>query len=578
MKKIQFNLNKKRKGYNVYFVLPAILLIIFSSCKKQLDVKDPNDPTFAGNVTSETGITAFAKGGVYWNGFNYSDVWLGDSYFSLPWGYHELMGDVIGGGQGSNNQTTTMGVPQNFQADPNDPSTVFTNPSPEVSIIRGFNTTAASANANNALYYEWVNMYALNNVCNLTLEHLTNVPSLSTDKANTIKAWCYWWKGYAYAQIGTLYYAGLVVDHSNEIISKYLPQDSIIIESNKNLNLAMTLLSGISNQGDYSTIIAELIPQQNQVGLGRPLSSVQWIRTINTMLARNVLLNYLSPFVNGNPAATISKASVPVMSSAGWQAIIAYCNKGIQQGDYVFTGRTSASNSFFSQSGGSVAGILTASNQTTTYKLSERLVQNFKSGDKRLANFTQKNGTFYGDANSNSTRWSLADGAKDSVNGVPISSFGIPILGSRQVGKLEIYIGPTYEENALMLAEASIRTGNIETGLGYIDNVRSFQGAGVAAVKGTGLTLTQALKELTMERLAALALRGLSFYDTRRWGWTYSIANGGGRYGTVMIYNKTVYTNATINYNFMDYWDIPADEIQKNTPAAGSAVVVNPNY
>src|SRR5947199_6318107 len=130
MKKIQYNLNKKIGRYNLYF-LSIMLLLVFTSCKKQLDVKDPNDPTFGGNVNSESGLAAYAKGGIYWNGFNYGDGWLGDSYFSLPWGYHELMGDIIGGGQGSNNQTTTMGVPDKFQADPNDPTTVFTNPSPQ---------------------------------------------------------------------------------------------------------------------------------------------------------------------------------------------------------------------------------------------------------------------------------------------------------------------------------------------------------------------------------------------------------------------------------------------------------------
>jgi hypothetical protein len=289
------------------------------------------------------------------------------------------------------------------------------------------------------------------------------------------------------------------------------------------------------------------------------------------MLARNILLNHLAPFVNGNPNAAISKSAMSPMTASDWQTVITYCNKGIKDGDNVFTGRTSSSNSFFSANGGSVAGMLTASNQTTTYKLSERLVQNFKPGDERLANFTTSNGTFYGDANTNTTRYSLVDGVKAGLT-------GIPTLGSRQVGSLEIYIGPTYEENALMLAEANIRTGNIETGLGFIDAVRTYQGAGVAATKGTGLTVSAALQELTMERLAALALRGLSFYDLRRWGWTYSIANGGGRYGTTLIFNKKLYTNATINYNFMDYWDVPADETDKNKPAAGSAAVLNPNY
>jgi len=568
MKKIQYNLNKDRR-YNLYLLI--ILLLILGSCKKQLDVKDPNDPTFDVNVTDEAGITSYAKGGIYWNAFNYGDVWLGDSYFSLPWGYHELMGDAIGGGQGSNNQTTTMGVPDRFQADPNDPSTVFVNPSPQATgIIRSFNTAAATANANNALYYEWINMYAMINVCNLTLEHAAAIP-LSDDKAKTVQAWAYWWKGYAYAQIGTLYYSGVIVDQSSILVDKFVSQAAIIDESNKNLNLALGLLSGISNQGEYNAVISQLIPAQNQTGLGQPLSSAQWIRTINTMLARNILLNHLAPFVNGNPDATITKASIIPMSASDWQSVITYCNGGIQEGDYVFTGRTSASNSFFTPEGGSVAGILTNSNQTTTYKLSERLIQQFKPGDNRLANFSTSDGTFYGDANTNSTRYSLIDGVDSSLS-------GIPILGSREVGELEIYIGPTYEENQLMLAEADIRTGNIPAGLALIDQVRDYQGAGVAHIGGSGLNLTQAMKELTMERLAALALRGLSFYDSRRWGWTYAIASGGGRYGCTLLFNGNVYTNATIDYNFMDYWDVPADEIDKNPPSADSAPVKNPNY
>ncbi len=570
MKHLTLHIAGKYKSFRL--AVPVLVIALVSgSCKKQLDVKDPNDPTFAGNVTSEAGIASFAKGGIYWNGFNYGDGWLGDSYFSLPWGYHELMGDVIGGGQGSNNQTTTMGVPDNFQADPTDPSTKFVNPSPQASaIIRGFNTTAATSNANNALYYEWVNMYAMINACNQTLENLGTI-SLSTDKANTVKAWCYWWKGFAYAQIGTLYYAGLIVDQSNTVVNKYVSQTAIIAESNRNLNLALTTLNAISNQADYNAMIAQLIPSQNQTGLGLPPTTAMWARSVNTMLARNIVLNKLSPFVNGNPNATINKASIPAMTAADWAQVITYCNAGLKKGDYVFTGRTTASNSFFSATGGSVAGICTQSNQNSTYKVSERLVQCFKSGDKRLANFSTANGTFYGDANTNTTRYSLVDGVATNLS-------GIQILGSRQVGGLEIYIGPTFEENQLMLAEANIRTGNIAGALVLIDGVRAAQGAGVAALAGSVLSAAQAMTELTNERIAALAFRGLSFYDARRWGWTYSTANGGGRYGATLIYNKILYTNATINYNFMDYWDVPADEVVKNPPAAGSFAVLNPNY
>jgi len=574
MKNILFSIKKTTgflgKGVSLMaLILMSSLLIV--SCKKELDVKNPNDPTFGGNVNSEDGLAAYAKGAVYWNGFNYGNGWLGDSYFSLPWGYHELMGDVVGGGQGSNNQTTTMGVPDYFLANPADPSTKFTNPSPQAtSIIRVFNTTAATANGNNALFYEWTSMYALINSCNITLENLGGIP-LSADKANTVKAWCYWWKGFAYAQIGSLYYAGLIMDKSNTIVNNFVSQAAIITESNRNLNLALSTLSSISNAGEYGTMIAKMIPAQCQVGLGMPPTKDMWVRTINTMLARNIVLNKLAPFVNGNLAATISKASIPAMTAADWTAVINYCNNGVKKGDYVFTGRTSSTNSFFSATSGSVAGMCAFSNQSTTYKVSERLVQQFKAGDNRLANFTTANGTFYGDANTNSTRYTLRDGATAGLT-------NIPILGSRTPGALEIYIGPTWEENTLMLAEANIRSSNVSAALTQIDAVRSGQGAGVPALAGTSLSAAQAMSELAMERGAALAFRALSYSDARRWGWTYSIANGGGRYGATLIYNSTVYTNATINYNFMDYWDVPADEIAKNPPSATSAPTKNANY
>ena len=561
---------KLNKITTKFLAVSFLAIISLNSCKDQLDVKNPNSPTFGGNVTNEPGIAAYAKGGVYWNGFNYGNGWLGDSFFSLPWGYHELMGDVVGGGQGSNNQTTTMGVPDKFIANPADAAnTTFTNTALQVGIIRSFNTTAATANANNALYYEWQSMYSLINVCNTTLETVASI-GLSKDKASTVQAWAYWWKGYAYANIGTMYYAGLIIDKSGDIVNKFVSQPTIIAESNRNLTLAQTTLTGISNQSDYSAMITQLIPQQCQVGLGQPLSSTEWIHTINTMLARNILLNKLAPFVNNNPNANISKSSISPMTAADWQSIITLCNNGVKSGEKVFTGRTSASNSFFTPNGGSVAGILTASNQTTTYKLSERIVQQFKVGDNRLANFSTANGTFFGDANTNSTRYSLVDGVAKNLK-------GFTILGTRSVGGLELYIGPTFEENMLMLAEANIRTGNISAGVGMIDNVRKYQGAGIAVLPTT-LTIVEALKELSMERLAALALRGISFFDLRRWGWTYSVANGGGRYGSTILFKGNIYNNATIDYNFMDYWDVPADETVKNPPSADSVPVINKNY
>ncbi|PZR37101.1 MAG: hypothetical protein DI538_12945, partial [Azospira oryzae] len=75
----------------------------------------------------------------------------------------------------------------------------------------------------------------------------------------------------------------------------------------------------------------------------------------------------------------------------------------------------------------------------------------------------------------------------------------------------------------------------------------------------------------------ALAFRGLSFYDLRRWGAIYDITKGGGSYGNTMYYNNAVQTNVTINYNFMDYWDVPADESVLN-PSTSGVATVNPNF
>lgn len=74
-----------------------------------------------------------------------------------------------------------------------------------------------------------------------------------------------------------------------------------------------------------------------------------------------------------------------------------------------------------------------------------------------------------------------------------------------------------------------------------------------------------------------LPFRGLSFYDARRWGVINPIAQGGGRTGAVVVDGQgELNTNATIEYNFLDYWDVPDNELVYNLPVAGSAPVKNP--
>ena len=287
------------------------------------------------------------------------------------------------------------------------------------------------------------------------------------------------------------------------------------------------------------------------------------------MLARNILINKLNPFVKGVVGSSIAKSSTTTMTASDWAAVLGYAKNGIKNGDIVFSGHSSSNNAVFSPGGGSVASLTTGTNTNTTFKISERFMQDFHPGDARVSNNFDMLSTYFNP--SFTTRYELIDGGNGAA--------GVNVYGSTAAGGIEVYIAGSYEENALMLAEANIMTGSIDAGLAYVDAVRTYMGAKVPAVAGTGLSQAQAMKELVQERRVALVFRGLSFYDLRRWGWIYAISNGGGSYGNTFVTSSgKVYTNTTIDYNFLDYWDVPADESVLNPPGAGSAATVNPNF
>jgi starch-binding outer membrane protein, SusD/RagB family len=360
----------------------------------------------------------------------------------------------------------------------------------------------------------------------------------------------------------------LINDALSETNADFKLHDDIIAESNVNFKKATDLLNAIpAGDGDYTTVLGQLIPSFCQVGHGGVLTTDMWKRNINTMLARNILVNRLSPFVNNNPSATITGSSLTPISGADWTSILALAGDGIKQGDYVFTGRSNDVNNFMTAGGGSVSAQSTGPASPATFKISIRFTQNFKTGDKRFENnFITDN---YGMVSTFTTNVSQVDGGKHTP--------GVYVYGNKNVGEYEAYLAGSYEENELMLAEANIRTGKIAEGLASIDKVRDYMGAGIAHVSGTTTDLVTALKELTMERRVALVYRGISFYDSRRWGWIYDISKGGGVYGQKVLFDGTLNTNATINYNFLDYWDVPADEFDLNPPSAGSAPIKNPN-
>jgi hypothetical protein len=554
----------------IYILSFAMMILAGSACKKQLQVGNPNQPTLAGNVTTESGMVSFVQGATYIDGFVNGDGWLGNSYFSLPYGYAELNADMVGA-DAANQQISVVSVPALVTTED---GTTVPNSNPQIPFLRTYNTRANTGAGANVFYYQWLNMYSLNAACNTILSLVDKIPFSgdATTKINTIKAWAYWWKGYAYASIGSQYYSGVVIDEYLGSSNNYLVKDSIIARSNYYLNQASSVLAGISGVADYTTILGELIPTAFQVGNGGIPTTAQWIRNINTMLARNILINKLNPFVHGVLNSTIAKSTTSNMTAADWSAVLAYATNGIQKGDIVFTGRSTATNAVFTAIGGTVSGLTTGTNTNTTFKITERFTQNFKTGDKRFASNFDSSST-YNNPNF-STRYSLID--RSSTNDL---NSGVYVYGAYNPGDYELYIAGSYEENALMLAEANIMGGTSDAGLVYVDAVRAYQGAGIAAVSGTGLTQAQAMAEFVKERRVALAFRGLSFYDSRRWGWIYDVANGGGSYGnTFLTVDGKLYYNTTINYNFLDYWDVPADESVLNPPGTGSAATVNPNF
>jgi starch-binding outer membrane protein, SusD/RagB family len=536
----------------------AILFSSIVSCKKQLEVKNPNQPT-PESAATEAGIIAISQGGVYRNGFislKYSDGVYG-FFWSGAIGFHEMMGDAIQV-EAANAFINQIGCPDKVTLDnatvvlnPNSPNTQY-------ALIRNvinFNSNQGQ----NTLYYEWAYMYSMINACNSILDIVekTAFASEGATKKATIQAWANWWKGFAYSRIGSIYYAGIINNTSGTTNGSYVTKEAIIAESNRVLDLATVSLNAATNATAYSEVLGKLIPSFCQVGKGGILTTDMWKRNINTLKARNILVN--------TPVAT--------MTAAQWTSILTLTNSGVLATDKVFTGRSNAAGDFLSPTSGTVASkvqnVLAGGN---TYKLSERLVQDFKAGDKRLANNIAQTVTWIGNGDRGqvfNTRYRLINKGAGMA--------GVKVYTNTDAGAEELFLASTYEENELMKAEALIYTSMVDPGLALIDAVRTSQGAGLTAVSGTGLTLAQAKEELRRERRVAMPFIGLSFYDARRWGVINPISQGGGRTGAVVITGTgAVNTNATIEYRFLDYWDVPDNELVYNPAAAGSAPVKNP--
>ncbi|MFC5412056.1 RagB/SusD family nutrient uptake outer membrane protein [Larkinella bovis] len=546
---------KRLKIWAVALVFTGFL----AACKEDLNVQNPNQPSSPA-LKTETGLISFGQG-FYITGFK--DVKYYDGVPGYFWsgaiGNHELMGDVIGTDI-ANIFINQIGCPDAVTLDD---GTVLPNPnspSKQIDFIR-ITANVNSTGYQNSTYYEWAYMYNLNNAANTILTNVDAVPFTgeADTKKGVLKAWAYWWKGYAYSRIGSIYYAGIINNLANgETLNgtngTYVAKEAMIAEANKNFDEAFKILGGLTASADYTAAMQGLIPNFNRVGKGGVLTPAMWQRNINTMKARNILVNN----------------RVSAMTAAQWNEILTLTNAGILATDFVFTGRSNATGDFLSPTTGTVSGKTTGSNNT--YKISERLIQDFKPGDLRFTNnFKQRASAYIGETsrgNAFFTRFDLVNrGAAGSEGSASVITFS-----NTNAGGYELYLASSYEENQLMKAEALLYTGKIEDGLALIDEVRKAQGAGLAAVAGTGLTLEAAKEELRRERRIGLLFRALAFYDARRWG----VLETGRSNAVALSRTGAVSTKAKLTYGFLDYWDVPDNELVYNPPASGSAPTTNP--
>jgi len=540
--------------HNKIFLIILIISFGITSCKKQLDISNTNKPT-PESAETESGVLLLGQGAIYRNGFydlKYTDGVYG-RFWSGATGFLALMGDEIGA-EAANAFMNQIGMPNKVTLDN---GTVVTNPSAvntQYALLRTINSNQQSGS--NPTFYEWAYMYNMITASNTLLDIAAKVKfsgAAATKKA-TVEAWAYWWKGYAYAHIGTLYYAGLIQNATTAAAitnGNYVTKEAIIAESNANFDKAVAALTAAVSSADYNETLGKLLPSFLQKGKGGVLTATMWLHSINTMKARNILLN-------------TTKAA---MTAAQWASILTLVNNGVTATDLIFTGRTDANGDFL---GTTIADKIQSNGAATgTYKLSERLVQEFRSGDKRRDNNVKALtavGIFNTDrGNIFNTRYTLINGG----NTVP----GVIVWSNTGPGANEITLASTYEENELMKAEALIQTGQVDLGVASIDNVRNYQGAGLAPL-GTGLTQAAAYEELRRERRIALAFKGLSFFDARRWE---IIAPDKSRTGAVVISaSGALNTNATIVYGYLDYWDVPDNELAYNPAVSGSAPVKKP--
>ena len=526
------------------------------ACKKEsLLLNDPNFPTPEFSLTTEAGLQNFSLGILQKMMANVPDEGK-TNIFHIALTNHSILGDeayVPYGNYGFRwvDQVYKITLPS---------GTVITNPNglDQKTQLKGFDSR--DAGERNAFLYEWASCYYIIGQANQLLAALDNAAlnliGDAANKKNIFKAWALWWKGYAYSRIGSMYLAGVITNDVGKTNGDFVDHTAIMAEADKVLNDCLTTLNAINETADYTSIMTGMVASFNDNR--KVTTTAMWKRQIYSLQARNLLVN----------------KKLTDMTTANWQQIITLTNQGIQATDNVFRFGIDASGTN-DVSVGQFHPYLYIGEVVQFTFVSERLIQEFKANDIRLSKgfvpFSVPKVNERGRGLQFGTRWNPVFIEKGGLYATGTNSGLVPWACS-------------YEENQLMKAEALIRTGSTEAGLQLVDAVRDFQQSGLAHVAGTGLNAAQALEEFRRERRVALFLWGTAFYDARRWGVTKPASQGGGRANGIVIVPGNLLTPAQsgsiptpcfLEYNYMDYWDVPQNELDFNAPGSVSIPLKN---
>ncbi|GAA4271320.1 RagB/SusD family nutrient uptake outer membrane protein [Aquimarina gracilis] len=511
-----------------------IMLSFITGCQDnildtEIDPVDNNLPVIAslGNVD---GLTTFSRG-VY-DFLSSEDVFesVGPEKESpmlwFTYGYHETMGDVLtmpwgnfGGRWVNQTQSVTL-----------DDGTEVTPPAggPQPGEIAIRNTR--DAGSDNAIQYEWRDMYSIIVQCNTIEEALADLPADDATR-DAFLAWSLWWRAYAHSRLGSIYEQGVVnesglISNPTSIPStQFVSNTELINRSNNFLNQLETLLNNVTDNAAFNSRFSSFHISY----LTEKVDITELMENINTLRIRNLVYN----------------TKVTDMTAADWAQVITLGNNGVSSNDGAFI--MQSESSFIAN------GWLPSQVLGFWYFPSDRLIQDINPGDARFDDyFIQDPDQGFPFPNQRGRGIQYGASYFWQVNSGIVSNNDLEI---------KMYYAGSYEENQLFLAEAKVRTNDIEGGLAHLDAVRSLQESELPATVGTGLSQDQALEEIRKERRLALLFRAVAFYDARRYG----VASGSRTGARVLDQNGNLNTNATINYGYLEYWPVPAFESDFNS-------------